>query len=109
MSDGLMSEALFTEAEVTRSPQCPRMEHMRRLHSRATVRALTCLVQSPLWPLIKEAAESAGYKNPVHFTRPISSDLLLRTSPSEWSTLTRKEVCQRIIKEAFSEQEHRLN
>lgn len=104
-----MSKHLFHEDELESSPDCPRMEHVRRLCSRATLRALADLVHSPLWPIISKATEQAGYENPSRFTHPLASDVLLSTKPSEWNTLTRTDVRQKLFEESFSELSHRLN
>lgn len=98
-----MSELLFTDNELEPSPDCPRMEKVRRLCTRATLRALRDLVKSPLWPLIIGATEEAGHENPSRFAHPIASEVLLGTKPSDWDTLTRTDVRQKILEESFSE------
>lgn len=104
-----MSEHLFSEDELKSSSECPRMEKVRRLCSRATLRALGGLVKTPLWPLISKATEVAGYENPSRFAHPLISKVMLSTSRSEWDTLTCTDARQKILEECFSKLPHRLN
>lgn len=104
-----MPEHLFTDDELRASSECPRMEKIRRLCSRATLRALGGLVKSPLWPMISKATEAAGYENPSRFAHPLASEVLLSTARSEWDTLTRTDIQQKILEESFVELSHRLN
>lgn len=104
-----MSKHLFKDDELKSSPECPRMEKVRRLCSRATLRALRDLVDGPLWLLISRATEKAGYENPSRFAHPLVSEVLLSTSRSEWHTLTHTDAHQKIVEESFAELSHRMN
>lgn len=104
-----MPKHLFRDDELKPSSKCPRMEKVRRLCSRATLRVLRDLVDGPLWSLISEATKNSGYENPSRFAHPLVSEILLRTPRSEWDTLTHTDARQKILRESFAALSYRLN
>ncbi len=104
-----MSKYLFRDDELRASSECPRMEKVRRLCSRATLRVLRTLVDGPLWSLISTATKKSEYETPSRFAHPLVSEILLSTSRSKWDTLTHSDVRQKILTESFAELPHRMN
>lgn len=104
-----MSKHLFRDDELKSSSECPQMEKVRRLCSRATLRVLRDLVDGPLWSLISEATKKSGYENPSRFAHPLVSEILVSTSRSEWDTLTHSDARQKILSESLAELPHRMN